>query len=84
MKIKKYTVMGGWPYFYKYGESDTIRGAKIIAAKAIPTEGHRPPIYLTKDIGNGDNPIAIYRDRHGWIDPAAYAFGEIITVPEKG
>jgi hypothetical protein len=54
MKMKKYQVIGGQYYQFNYGESDTLRGAKQIAAKHDEYwdnwQGwHRPSVYAAED-----------------------------------
>lgn len=57
--MKKYQVIGGQYFFCRYGESDSLRGAKQIAAKHKEYwdnwQGwHRPKIYLAEDCEQGE------------------------------
>lgn len=50
--MKRFQVIGGSLHIHRYGESDTLRGAKMIASKWGHTyEGglYKPSIYLTDD-----------------------------------
>ena len=58
-RMKKYQVIGGQYVFCRKGESDTLRGAKIIAGKNLEYwdnwQGwHRPNIYKAEDCIQGE------------------------------
>lgn len=53
--MKKYQIIGGQYEPHWYGESDSIRGAKIIASKSVEHwdnwQGwHKPAIYRAEDV----------------------------------
>ena len=73
--MKKYQVIGGQYEYCWYGESDTLRGAKIIATKNMEYwdnwQGwHKPSIYLSEDV--------VEIEAHGMI---THHNGKIIRVP---
>lgn len=85
--MKRFQVIGGAFGFKNYGESDTLRGAKMIASrKEHPVYG-KPCIYLSSDCFEtekhgahpelGAKPVSIWRkDGKTWEDFSP-VFGEI-------
>lgn len=71
--MKKYQVIGGQYRFCRYGESDSLRGAKQIAAKHGEYwdnwQGwHRPKIYLSADCM--------------MVEPTEFNYSGIVPTPE--
>ena len=76
--MKKFQVIGGQYESHYYGESDTLRGAKIIATKNIEYwdnwQGwHKPRIYRAEDVEEIES-----RGRVTTYD------GQLIRVPKAG
>lgn len=84
--MKKYQVIGGQYEYYWYGESNTLRGAKIIATRHEEHwdnwQGwHKPDIYLAEDVKEIEaRGYITHRDGQLIRVPKAYA----IPVVAKG
>ena len=76
--MKKYQIIGGQYEYVWYGESDSLRGAKIIATKNEEYwdnwQGfHKPKIYSAEDVEE--------IEAHGCI---TVADGVTVRVPKRG
>ena len=74
--MKRFQVIGGQYYFEWYGESDSLRGAKMIASKHEECwdnwQGwHKPSIYLASDCVKDDRYHCAIPDKFHGAQPVS-------------